>query len=54
MQLYDIAIGSEMIRPYLLSVECAAAPQPREMIEAVARLGRAVAGIASTPYNKSA
>ena len=28
MQLYDIAVGNEMIRPYLLSVECAAAPQP--------------------------
>jgi hypothetical protein len=30
MQLYDIAVGNEMIRPYLLSVECGAAPQPCE------------------------
>jgi len=31
MQLYDIAVGNQMIRPDLLSGECAAAPQPREL-----------------------
>ena len=35
MQLYDIAVGNEMIRPYLLSVESAAAPQPCEPEPAV-------------------
>jgi hypothetical protein len=31
MQFDDIAVGNEMIRPYLLPVECGAAPQPREL-----------------------
>src|SRR5690349_8264516 len=30
VQFYDVAVGDSMIRPYLLSVECAAPPQTCE------------------------